>query len=343
MVQSDSTRKKAELISNNTIYIPNNIKLPYPLDRSTAGPESGFLSIAISFDGKNIKLAVSKNQNDVFSLKKEYGKFQILKKGNLFLENIKINPILFHAPGQAFINLDNRCIYDCSFCTLTRQGFLLNYDEEKFLNLILKVSKRSDLQAVAITSGVYPNNSEIIKKMCYITQNVKKKLPDISIGIESCIFSKKEILALKKAGADEIKINLQIPDKDLFKKICPDFDYNNVFNMLKEAVEIFGKGKVTSNIIYGLGESDRAVIKTIEKLAEIDIVPTLRKIRVNEFNRRKLEGALSYKIPETSTTRILKLAQEQKKILEKYGLTTKTFKTMCHKCGCCDIVPFWDL
>ena len=72
------------------------------------------------------------------------------------------------------------------------------------------------------------------------------------------------------------------------------------------------------------------------------VAPTLRKIRINEFNKEKIERVVSYKIPKVSANRIIELAVEQKKILEKNGLTTKTFKTMCHKCGCCDIVPFWD-
>ena len=32
-----------------------------------------------------------------------------------------------------------------------------------------------------------------------------------------------------------------------------------------------------------------------------------------------------------------------KDILEKNGLTTLSFETMCNRCGCCDIVPFVDI
>lgn len=339
----DSVRAKAELMINNKIYIPANIKLSYPRDRSTAGPGSGSLSIALTFDNKNIKLVISQNQNESYSLQKENGKFHILKDKKIFLENVEVTPILFHAPRQAFINLDNRCIYNCAFCNLSKRGFLHEYDVEKFVKLILKASNRSDFQAVALTSGVYPDITKTIKNMCYIIKNVKEKLPDIPIGVEPCISNKKEILLLKKAGAEEIKINLQIPDKDLFGKICPDFDYGAIFNMLKESVELFGEGKVTSNIIYGLGESDKTIIESIKKLAEIGVVPTLRKIRTSELTKKKLEKATSYKLSNVPVDRILRIACEHKKILEKHGLTTKTFKTMCHKCGCCDIVPFWDV
>ena len=341
--QKDDLRKKADLISNGKIYISNNIKLPHPLDRSTSGPGSGSISITLSFNNKNIKLEVNKNENELFSLQKENNTYIILKGEKIFLENVKIIPSVLHAPRQAFINLQNRCIYNCAFCNLSEHIFLQNYDKDKFVDLIMKASKRNDFEGVALTSGIFPNNATIIKMMCEIIQDIKEKLPTIPIGVEPCIFNKEEIELLKKAGAEEIKINLQIPDRDLFGKVCPEFEYDDIINMLNEAVDIFGKGKVTSNIIFGLGELDETVIKTIETLASKGIVPTLRKIRINKGNKKKLETAISRKIPHTSSDRILHLANEHKQILKKYNLTTKTFKTMCHPCGCCDIVSFRDI
>jgi biotin synthase-related radical SAM superfamily protein len=194
-----------------------------------------------------------------------------------------------------------------------------------------------------LTSGVFPDNAEVIKKMCCIIRGVKRVNPSVSVGVEPCIFKREEILSLKEAGADEIKINLQVPDRDLFKKVCPDFDYDGVLDMLHEAVEVFGRGKVASNIIYGLGESDVTIVNILEKLAKIGVVPTLRKIRINMLNQGKLEKAISNKPDEVSVDRILKIAYRHRKVLEKYHLTTTTFDTMCHRCGCCDIVPFWDI
>jgi hypothetical protein len=343
MDKNDSVIKKAELIIYDKLYIPKDIKLPYPIDRSTAGPGAGSLSIALTFANKNVKMTISRDQKERFSLQRENEKFQILKDGENFLDNVKIAPILLHAPGQAFINLDDRCIYGCVFCNLPKRKILQKYDVEKIVKLILKTSNRNDFKAVALTSGIYPDNSEIISKMCYIVKNVKKNLPDIPIGVEPCISSKKEILLLKKAGADEIKVNLQIPDENLFVKICPDFCYKYILDVLEESVRIFGVGRVTSNIIYGLGESDKSVFKAIEKLSKMGVVPNLRKIRINKFSKKKLDDIMSYKSYNISVDRILKIAQYHKEILERYCLTTKTFDTMCFKCGCCDIVPFWDV
>lgn len=335
--------KKAELILDNNIYISKKIRLPYPLDKSTAGPSSGSLSIAFKFANKHIKLLVNRDQNHRFQLKKENGRYDILRYGEIFLENLEIIPIQFHAPYQIFLNIEDRCKYGCAFCNLTQKGLSSNFDGERFLNIIQKSLSHNDFQAIALTSGVYPNNDELIDKICFIVKKIRQNSKYIPIGVETCISKQKELLHLKESGVDEIKINLQISDEKLFKKICPDFDYEEILDYLKEAVNIFGIGKVTTNIIYGIGESEKSLIKTIEKLALLGVVPTLRKIRVTGSIEKKMEDVLSNKLPEVSVNKIIRIGYEHKRILKKHGLHTKTFKTMCHKCGCCDIVPFWDI
>ena len=51
---------------------------------------------------------------------------------------------------------------------------------------------------------------------------------------------------------------------------------------------------------------------------------------------------MGYIAPNTPE-RLVDLAKKQKSIFENYGLSPKTFDTMCFRCTCCDIVPFIDL
>ncbi len=76
-------------------------------------------------------------------------------------------------------------------------------------------------------------------------------------------------------------------------------------------------------------------------LAKIGCVATIRPLRINNINREPMLNAIG-SIPELTPERLVHLAGEEKKILMKYGLTTLNFKTMCHACRCCDIVPFVD-
>ena len=337
--------KKAELIANNRVYIPKNVRIPHPYERSTAGPNAGQASLAFKFKKHHIKLIKSNDPDEIFSLSFENNQYHIYKKKDIFLNNVESLPIVFHAPHQAFINIENRCIYNCAFCTLStiKTNALQTYSEKDFVHLLLKASQRPDCKAIAITSGVYPNNSIIIKKMCTIIREIRQFLPKIPIGVEPAIEHKEEIHLLKNAGADEIKINIQSPNKSLFNKICPDLDYEHIGISLDVAVQVFGKGKVTSNILFGLGETESSVITAVELLAKKGVVSSLRKIQVTEENKIPLQNAIKSKLRDVTPQQIMYLAMQQKKIFQKYNLNPNSFSTMCHSCGCCDIIPFWDI
>ena len=47
---------------------------------------------------------------------------------------------------------------------------------------------------------------------------------------------------------------------------------------LQEAVDIFGKNRVFSNVIVGLGESDKTLRQGIDELTEMGVLPVLRAV-----------------------------------------------------------------
>jgi biotin synthase-related radical SAM superfamily protein len=171
---------------------------------------------------------------------------------------------------------------------------------------------------------------------------VRQDLPTIPIGVEPYIDHLEQVDQLKEAGADEIKLNIETYDREIFRKVCGEQDLDRILEAIEHAVGVFGRGKVTSNIIVGMGESDENVFEGIERLASMGCVVTLRPLRLNAINRGPMTEALGVIEPITPE-RILQLAREHRRILEKHSLTTLTLKTMCHQCGCCDIVPFKDV
>lgn len=338
-------RKKAELIHYGEIFVSEKIKLPYPLSSSTAGPGAGIKALALSFGGTRLKLGVTNDVNSKFSLVKTNSGYQILRDKKVFIRDVEIIPTLLHAPNQAFVNLQDGCIYDCKFCVTpiltSKMKKVKNNDQ--ILKMILKASENKDFQSVAITSGIAESPNETIGEIIGVVEKVKENLEDVEIGVEPYILDSKDIDRLQKAGATEIKINIETFDKDIFKKICPNLDYDHILYTLGYAVKIFGKGKVSTNILIGLGESDENVLNGVEYFAKRGVVPVLRAVRINDYNYSRIVESLGRDIGKVNPERMIKLAIKQKEILNRYNLTTKTFQTMCHKCGCCDIVPFKDV
>jgi biotin synthase-related radical SAM superfamily protein len=140
-----------------------------------------------------------------------------------------------------------------------------------------------------------------------------------------------------------MKINIEAWPAELFSKVCPNRDRDKTLAALEKSVEVFGRGKVTSNIIIGLGEKDSDMIEGLNALSRIGVIPNIRGIRLSSGNQNKLETALGA-IPErVSAERMLDLAGKHKKILETNNLDAVKFDTMCFSCRCCDIVPMIDV
>ncbi len=340
---SKTTLKKAKLIHHGKIYVGKEIQLPYPLSSSTAGPGAGKKALALSFGGTRLKLGVTEDADEKFSLAKTDAGFQIRKEEHVYIDDVKVIPTLRHAPNQAFVNLREGCIYNCEFCATPRLEAKKNKSPNQVIEMILEASKDQDFQSVAITSGIACSPKETMDDIIDVVENVKENLNDVKIGVEPYVTEPKDIQRLHKAGATEIKINIETFDREIFNKICHELDYDHILEMLGCAVNVFGKGKVTTNILIGLGESDENVLSGVEYFAAMGVVPVIRVLRINNINYKGIIEALGHDIEKVSSERMIKLALKQKKILERHHLSTRSFETMCHKCGCCDIVPFIDV
>jgi biotin synthase-related radical SAM superfamily protein len=338
-------QKKAELIHYGRIYVPDTIELPYALSSSTAGPGAGGKALALVFGETRLKLGVTGDENAAFSLVKKDTSYMIMKGEDVFVGEVNIIPTLLHAPNQAFVNLYDDCIYHCAFCPTP----VLDDDKRKnrgitqAVQMIIEAAQNPDFQSVAITSGVLGSPGKTLDDMISVVEKVRLKLPDVDIGVEPYVADKEDLHRLHDAGATEIKINIESFDNEIFERICPDLDYELILDMLDEAVGIFGRGRVATNIIIGIGESDENVLEGIEHFASMGVVPGLRVLRLNEFNKERITHALGHDVEKVSQERMLRLAHAQKEILEKHELSTQSFKTMCHECGCCDIVPGRDV
>ena len=334
--------KKAQLILGGDVLLPKGFVMPYRISRSTAGPGAGKRSAVFSFGNMRVKKGISYDSGE-FELIDNSGSLSLVRNGEVFLDDVKIEPVVFHSPEQAFFNLDQRCIYNCKFCTspLLKEDATKSLTDEKIVNMIHGAMKDHNVISVALTSGVAGSIQETVERMASCVRTVRKEFPDISIGVEPYVNSAEHLKMLKDAGANEIKINLETPRKDIFEKICPELDHSGILEMLKISVEMFGRGKVTTNLIFGIGETDDDLIGSMKLLASFGCVPVLRAIRLNNINKDNLLSAGI--IPDVTKDRMIDLANVQKHILEEYGLTTHTFRTMCFECGCCDLVPFKDI
>ena len=335
--------KKAQLILGGGVRIPKGFVIPVRVSRSTAGPGAGSSSVTFEFSGARVKKAVSETEGE-FELRDDGGSYSFWRDGELFLDGVHIVPVGFHAPEQAFFTLDERCMFRCAYCASPHLGkeAYKALTPDRMVEKIRGSPVRDTIKAIAFTSGVVGSIQETVDMFIRFVTRAREEFPDLPIGIEPYVDSEEQILALKRAGADEIKINIESARKDIFEKVCPDLDYDQVEAMLRHAVRIFGRGNVVSNMIYGLGESDDDVRDTLERFADMGVMVNLRPLKVTSANRARITEAVGELEPMT-TERMIHLAHIQKEIFDRHGLKPSEARTMCFRCGCCDIIPFSDI
>ncbi len=205
MDESSTAMKKAIILSSGPIKISRDLRLPFRPSLSTAGPGAGSAAIVLSFEGVRVKKAITFEDQEL-ELVSEGDHYALFRKGQKMIEEIEVRPTLFHAPEQAFFNLESRCIYDCKFCNTPRLGTdkTKNLGTDKIVKMIVDASERDELRCVSLTSAVADTPQRTIDKMIDVIEKVRERLgSEIPIGVEPYISSLDQIDMLKRAGADE--------------------------------------------------------------------------------------------------------------------------------------------
>jgi biotin synthase-related radical SAM superfamily protein len=336
--------KKALLLEAGTIHLlsPNLSSLA---ERPSAGPDAGLKGFYLGFEGHRVRMTIAQDPDDTpFQLKRGEDGYSIMRGESTFLTNVTVETPFLHSPNQAFINLASPCIFNCKFCATPKLNIKFILSPSKVLKLIRSAMRRGVVEGIALTSGVVGSEKKTIKLMVDAVRLIRVELGhQIPVGVEPYVTGKSSIDELYSVGVDEMKVNVESFDREIIKAVCPDIDYAKVLSALEYSVDVFGKNRVCSNVLIGLGESNDNVLNGLKWMAERGAVANLRPLLINPLRRQDLADATQGRAARPSAARMLKLAFSHKSILEEWGLNTSMFKTMCHKCAGCEITPQQDV
>ena len=168
----------------------------------------------------------------------------------------------------------------CRFCSLTS----MDEDEmiklqPKFVARLVKVAiDYNPSYEINLSGGTCNSPEYAIDYLLEICNEIIEVCGSVSISVEctppnSITYLKK----LKESGVTAIIMNLEIYDEGLREKICPGkgtISNQSFFSALKEAVDIFGVGNVSSVLIIGI-QPKQDIITACEQLTDIGVIPTL--------------------------------------------------------------------
>ncbi len=328
----ESVKKKAELIEVGGTTVDDSF-LPYK-SKSTAGPGAGLESIFVNIDGHRVRLGVRQSSKFSATLKGEV--VTIYADGKEYAHG-KLEQAISHCPGQVYITVSERCVFDCKFCPVPKLQGKIKSDAQ-VLDLVREGMKSPELSAISITSGVWTTPEEEAERIARVVKLIKQELGNRNIPIGVSIYATDDSSELlKEAGAVEVKYNIETVDREIFNKVCPGLSFDYIVQSLEHAVDIFGRNHVFSNILIGMGESDETILEGMDMLASKGVIPILRKTNPHPLRAGEIT------IEPITAARLLRLAREQRRILDQYGLDPVQALTGCVPCTGCDITPMIDI
>lgn len=157
-----------------------------------------------------------------------------------------------------------RCMGNCSFCTQARtsraeSNYLsrIVWPKYPFKKVLSALEKSTAFKRVCLQVIIYPN---YVSEALEIISNIKS-IADVPISVSIYPRNREDLIRLKEVGAERIGIGVDTVSEKLFRQIKSSFSWRKTLNLMDDALEIFGRNKVSVHLIYGLGEKDVDFIK----------------------------------------------------------------------------------
>jgi biotin synthase len=179
-----------------------------------------------------------------------------------------------------------KCTANCSFCPQARSSLskaeLLSriswpaFSTKSVLKRIETAVNDGKIRRVCIQALNYPN---VFAHLVALVKTIKQhaKVP-VSISVQP--LNGENIRRLAEAGVNRIGIAIDAATAKLFDEVKGSaaggpYTWESQFRQLREAVEVFGKGNVSTHLIVGLGETEKEAIRTIQECVDMGVLPAL--------------------------------------------------------------------
>jgi biotin synthase len=199
-----------------------------------------------------------------------------------------LNEKLDAAPTTAYLMTyrKGKCTANCGFCPQARgssaRADMLSrvswpvFATTNVFDGIEKAFENGKIKRVCFQALNYP---KVFTHLLALVKAIRQR-GNIPISISCQPLSNENIRQLAEAGAERIGISLDVATEELFDKIKGHaaggpYSWEKQFKLLSEAVHIFGKGKVSTHLIVGLGETEREMVEIIQHCVDMSVLPAL--------------------------------------------------------------------
>jgi len=179
-----------------------------------------------------------------------------------------------------------RCQASCAFCPQSRlsqgRADMLSrivwpvFPTEEVIPRIKDAFQQKKIVRVCIQALNYPS---VVQDIAALARRISES-SEIAISVSCQPLSREDLERLADAGAQRIGIPLDAVTEEIFNRVKGSgiggpYRWEGHFKALREAVEIFGRGNVTTHLIAGLGETGEEFVKMIQLCVDLGVYPAL--------------------------------------------------------------------
>ena len=190
------------------------------------------------------------------------------------------------APTTAYIMsyTEGSCVANCSFCAQAR-------DHSSSRDQLSRVDW-PDYPVKDVVEGFSKSSARVLQRVCLQVINYPGFLEDtlslvatfkatgLPISVDTCPVGAAGLRRLRDAGVDRVSIPLDGATPEVFNRIKGagvggPYRWETHMAALREAVKVFGPGNVGSNLIVGLGETEREAVRLVQTLRGMGVITVL--------------------------------------------------------------------
>ncbi|HID93949.1 MAG TPA: radical SAM protein [bacterium (Candidatus Stahlbacteria)] len=174
------------------------------------------------------------------------------------------------------------CSANCAYCGLARKR-VGEFEGKSFIRvewpiyeleeIITRMEEHQDrIKRICVSMITNPRAVQDLTKIIKIIRNSIDT--PISLLVTPTLLKEDDFIKFKQLGADRIGIAVDAATPELFDKhrgrwVNGPHKWSTYWNMLKIAVKIFGESMVGCHLIVGLGETEKEMLSTIQKVYDL--------------------------------------------------------------------------
>jgi biotin synthase-related radical SAM superfamily protein len=179
-----------------------------------------------------------------------------------------------------------KCTANCGFCPQARASKssteLLSrvswptFPTQNVLTALAETANLGKIRRVCIQALNY---LDVFLQLEVLVKEIKKGSA-IPVSVSCQPLKVQNIELLKQCGVDRLGIALDASTKELFNKVKGSgtgslYSWENQFTQMNNALGVFGKGNVSTHVIFGIGETEKEATEVIQTCVDMTVLPGL--------------------------------------------------------------------